>query len=403
MCGLWGAIGRIRDSELKVLYRLALVSVLRGVDSTGMAIVGEDNSVDVYKKTLPSYDFINLPTVVSKLEESSGKARAIIGHCRAKTVGENSIANSHPFEFDNLVGAHNGTIDRSCIWSYLDPHPKKFGTDSEAIFSKLSESAKVSNKDLPDFKSVVSKLEGAWALTVWDKVNNQLQILRNSERTLYCVTSEDDKTLFWASDAHMLRFAVEPTNYKVETYKKSKAVMIRHFEEDTLYTLTPDGLITGSSKGYKGAARAPLYPVYDNGVSRYQNSGYWANGKWVDTSNKSTTTEQPKKLDTKTDRLVVPDDKIDLGGNIGLIDVKHVPNVISPILSPNGTLLHKCPNNLRLIDESDFITDYGSECLFCGGEVEFEVGLVIPHGETKAICHHCVEKDPNILKLMKVA
>src|SRR3954468_18746111 len=38
------------------------------------------------------------------------EARAVIAHVRKRTVGELSIANTHPFRRGDLVFAHNGTI-----------------------------------------------------------------------------------------------------------------------------------------------------------------------------------------------------------------------------------------------------------------------------------------------------
>src|SRR3546814_12623264 len=42
---------------------------------------------------------------------SGYNSKAFIGHNRAATLGKVNGLNAHPFRYDNIMGAHNGTLD----------------------------------------------------------------------------------------------------------------------------------------------------------------------------------------------------------------------------------------------------------------------------------------------------
>jgi hypothetical protein len=62
---------------------------------------------------------------------------AVIAHTRFKTIGDPTVENAHPFRFDNIVGAHNGSVNN---WFSLN---KEYGrdlpVDSMQIFAHLAE------------------------------------------------------------------------------------------------------------------------------------------------------------------------------------------------------------------------------------------------------------------------
>jgi len=114
-----------------------------------------------------------------------------MGHTRHATKGKINRANAHPFDFDTLVGAHNGTLTTQYK---LDDY-KDFDVDSENLFHHMEKNG---------VSDTTSKCGGAYALTWYDKVEKTLNFLRNDERTLFATFSEDMKTVFWASEAWML-------------------------------------------------------------------------------------------------------------------------------------------------------------------------------------------------------
>lgn len=385
MCGLFGVIGDIGHKEIEVLERLALVSVFRGSHSTGIAVVKKDDSVSVYKKPVPTYDFLEMAET-KRLLANPISIKCVIGHARFATVGLKTSANAHPFEFDNIVGAHNGTIDRFCISQYLDT-TSKYGTDSEAIFSKLNDE---------DFDEVIPNLEGAWAITAWDKENKFLNIIRNEKRELHCVYRKDRKAMFWASEHAMLLFATANTKYETELAKGGEP-NIMYFDKDTLYSfdsnakmfIEDDKIV--STKRYVSnqlypaySAPKPYIPTTANTAYRYTDH----NKDEAKNGNTDYTTVNSKKTSTP---------------NLRVKDADFVNALISPIIDEDTkTILYKAADN-TLFDEDDFVKNYDQECQMCNGPIEFKVGMLITKDAPfKPICHHCVQKEDDILQLVEL-
>jgi len=71
----------------------------------------------------------------------SGFGRLLIAHVRKATSGNNRYENTHPFEIDGWVFAHNGTIhDKAALESYVTPrlaNAIKGDTDSERYFALI--------------------------------------------------------------------------------------------------------------------------------------------------------------------------------------------------------------------------------------------------------------------------
>lgn len=81
----------------------------RGLNADGFGIAWYNQSVDptaaVFKSTQPAWNDQNLRHIAEKVQSN-----CFIGHVRASTVGNVDNPNCHPFSFDNLSFAHNGTI-----------------------------------------------------------------------------------------------------------------------------------------------------------------------------------------------------------------------------------------------------------------------------------------------------
>lgn len=199
MCGQIGIAGTIEAKALKVFHDMLIFNTVRGRDSTGVAGVDRDTG-RIPKDT----HLFKLPGPASQLQEFKryddvarlGKS-VIMGHGRAATVGKINRANSHPFEFDNVIGTHNGTIswaDKKAL-----KYHERYDTDSEALYAQLSEEG---------VQPVITSLEGgAWSLCWYDKTDHSMNFLRNKERPLVFGLINDNKTLIWASEAWMIHSA----------------------------------------------------------------------------------------------------------------------------------------------------------------------------------------------------
>lgn len=202
MCGIVGVAGDITAKEKKIFTELLIIDSLRGIDSTGMISVGSDlETVKYYKDIGDPFQFIYDERFDDAMK---GQPKVLIGHNRFATSGNpNSSKNAHPFDFDNVIGVHNGTLKGQ----HRLPDFRKFEVDSENIYHSF-------NKD--GVEKTVPKLEGAYALVWWDKVNKNLNILRNEQRPLFLAFNPTHRCMFWASEHDMLRLVFKRNNITPE-------------------------------------------------------------------------------------------------------------------------------------------------------------------------------------------
>lgn len=188
ICGLVGVAGKITPKEETAFKQLLIVDQLRGKHSVGVAAIDTNGGVEVFKKAVNPEDFFTMQGFKDMMRY---QLNVLIGHNRYATQGAVNAVNAHPFEFDTLVGAHNGTLTGQ--WRL--PDHKQFEVDSENIFHAIQKEG---------LEKTHKNLDGAYALTWWDKENDTLNFIRNDERTFFYTYSEDKLTMFWASESWML-------------------------------------------------------------------------------------------------------------------------------------------------------------------------------------------------------
>ena len=203
MCGLIGCAGNITFKEEKVLRTLLILDSLRGEDSTGVAFIPAKDEPLVAKELGSPFNLFDSKRFVNGMRVIN---RAILGHNRYATMGGVSRANAHPFEFDSLIGMHNGTLRNKYK---LEDHAQ-FSVDSENLYHHI---------DKRGLRSALDVVDGAYALTWWDKHNETVNLLRNSERHLYIASNTENTVLFWASESWMLEVAC--SRFEIEIGKPS--------------------------------------------------------------------------------------------------------------------------------------------------------------------------------------
>lgn len=151
----------------------------------------------------------------------SGTQRALLGHCRAKTVGSVDRKNAHPFLINSeLMGTMNGTLSYSTHG--LLEGKQHFETDSEALFHELYHNglsglmSKI--KKTETYQSGTKWNQDAYALVWYDSRDNTLNMLRNEERPLYYCYSKDRQRLFWSSERGHLFGATDSAVSHEENY-----------------------------------------------------------------------------------------------------------------------------------------------------------------------------------------
>lgn len=220
MCGLVGLYSsNFLMKHKEVLSDLLFLDTFRGRDSTGVAAIRNNADTEVLKRTVPGPDFIDSPEFGQHLKVTDF---CWIGHNRYGTVGKNTKTNAHPFMIEDedgcclIVGAHNGTLTSK----HKLPDHAKFGTDSEALYNSIAHEG---------LEKTLKELEGAWALTWYDHIEEELRFLRNDKRTLFYAWEEGRKTIIWASEDWMIRVATSRHGIKLEDNK------VWSVNEDTLY------------------------------------------------------------------------------------------------------------------------------------------------------------------------
>jgi len=190
MCGLYGMAGNLSYKDKDFLKALAIVSTLRGEDSAGLLAVPTKGGAPVSMKTVgTSHDLFDLSSFDKLNLYDKGM---LIGHTRKATISSISKKTAHPFSYDHIHGVHNGTLQR---WSTLPVEGGAEETDSMTCYKAIAQNG---------LKDTINRLAGAYALVFYDQNEGTLNILRNSQRSLFYAFSEDFSKLVWASEAWML-------------------------------------------------------------------------------------------------------------------------------------------------------------------------------------------------------
>lgn len=220
MCGIVGCAGIINGTHEKALKVLLVLDSLRGEDSTGAAFVQRNTgNVTVAKQLGDPFNLFNDNKFTQNLSKVN---RAIIGHNRYATVGGVSRSTAHPFDFDSLVGVHNGTL--ASKWK-LEDH-LDYKVDSQALYHGFEKNG---------VRDTIDRLGAdgnAWSLVWWNKGEESLNFLRNKHRPMFMCRTKDTNVLFWASEPWMLSAALGRFNIEHGPVFET--------EEDTHYSVYID-------------------------------------------------------------------------------------------------------------------------------------------------------------------
>lgn len=179
MCGIVGLISRRTNgfygSDLDMMEGLLILDTLRGMDSTGAFCIHGSKKISLVKHA-------SHPLHTFKTEEwnrwrsgavSTGKI--IIGHNRKATQGSINSENAHPFIENHIVLVHNGTLRGHKELADKD-------VDSHAVCHAFAEKGA---------ENVLPEIDGAFAFVWWDSKKERLFAVRNDERPLAIVLTDD--------------------------------------------------------------------------------------------------------------------------------------------------------------------------------------------------------------------
>lgn len=238
MCGLNGAAGTL-DTKAEATFKdLLFLHVLRGDHSTGAASIGRGLTDKAKSAKCLGPPWLLMDMGRFKHDVMGGSNKVYMGHNRYATKGGITLGNAHPFLFENVFGAHNGTVPDHYTKDL--PDKKYFATDSETIINSI---------DTLGIEETIKKINGAWALAWFDKRDNTINLLRNEKRPLYFAMDKDKKVLFWASELDLLAHALnrnhiersKPAAYRIQPDQWFKFKIPNYnkaFEEPVVKKLT---------------------------------------------------------------------------------------------------------------------------------------------------------------------
>lgn len=197
MCGIVGYLGNKEAYPIliKGLRRLEY----RGYDSAGVAIINDDNQLNVYKTIGKVSDFEDF----CKDKNISGHVG--IAHTRWATHGVPSSKNAHPHfsESKDLAIIHNGIIENySVIKRNLISNGVSFrsDTDTEVLIQLIEYVKKKKNLDLLTAVQLsLHQVIGAYAIAILDKNNPNQIIAARKQSPLVVGVGENE--FFLGSDA----------------------------------------------------------------------------------------------------------------------------------------------------------------------------------------------------------
>lgn len=208
MCGLVGILGALEFKDEKAMKRLLVMDFFRGEDATGLAVLRKSGESIISKINSNPFDLFDMASFKSALNGTNSSI--FMGHNRAKTRGENNKANAHPFEFDHIIGAHNGTLEWSSQKAIEDELGQKFDVDSQALFAIIAAKG---------IEEAMKYLKGAWSLTWIDKKQGTFNLLRNKERPMWTCSMDNGAALAYASEWRILDYGLND-HRKIEADKK---------------------------------------------------------------------------------------------------------------------------------------------------------------------------------------
>lgn len=275
MCGIVGFVNfaaQLDQDRKKWITHALLVDQLRGMDSTGIAMLPKRYPNDKnapalksYKKALAASDFIQMERAQNILKDAD-VCRFIMGHNRYATTGSKDNDNfAHPFLYKEVTAIHNGTLTNRIGLRHTHV------VDSAAIAMELAE------LQPEEYPAMLGDLRGAYTLVWYNAVNNHVYFARNDERPLVFCRGFDGDTLFFASEEWMIEWVMGRLDPNALDYSKKGVIDMWEMPKDMLHAidLSKDDLEIVTTK-YKGWVEPPK--VVNKHQPAKNNMGFYGNG-----------------------------------------------------------------------------------------------------------------------------
>lgn len=196
MCGIVGSICKVNHGfdreDLTWFQQALLVDTLRGLDSTGLFMVDNDQEVKWAKVASHPLRLMQQKRTEEIFNQAVWKGRAVVGHNRKATVGNITNENAHPFVEGHIILVHNGSVHNAT--EVAKDKGVEVEVDSHVIAHLLA-----TEEDVP---AAIAKLRGAFAVVWYNQQNHTLNMVRNDDRPL--AFAESARAIYFASEPEML-------------------------------------------------------------------------------------------------------------------------------------------------------------------------------------------------------
>lgn len=206
MCGIFGIFNdkNVTNTSYKnIIKSLYKLSMTRGRDSSGIAILDEQMNLAVHRRNTSPDKFIQSARFNDVLNSSNTKNRLFLGHSRLATNGPSyKLTNNQPQYTKKSVCLHNGIITNiDDLWQKFSFLNRDCEVDSEIIpkyFDYLQDKGKNS---IDSMKEVIESIEGTASLALFSKKNKELILATNNGSLYY---TNIDQAVFFASERLIL-------------------------------------------------------------------------------------------------------------------------------------------------------------------------------------------------------
>jgi predicted glutamine amidotransferase len=270
MCGIVGCVMKHSSGFYKqtedTFFQLLYVDALRGEDSTGVIGVEKTGVFHIMKEANTSA-WVGPQIQTSTIGKAMYKeGKAYIGHNRKMTVGKVSDETAHPFVVDKEFAlVHNGTL-------YNHESLAKTEVDSEALAITFAKAFEEENfKEA--LEETIPKINGAYAVALYDQRHNAVRLLRNKERPL--AIAETHNAWYFASEPGMLYWILSRNNYLKQDLESIKMVPV-----DTVVSFNLEGFQTTKKeelltpKKYVTSQTSPIILETSTGTSSNKDSPF---------------------------------------------------------------------------------------------------------------------------------
>jgi glucosamine--fructose-6-phosphate aminotransferase (isomerizing) len=262
MCGIVGYIGSNNTKEI-LLEGLRELEY-RGYDSAGIAVLS-DGDFTSFKAT---GKLVNLE---AKTEDFITDKFAVgIGHTRWATHGKPTELNAHPHVGENSYVVHNGIIEN---YAELKKELLNDGvsflsqTDTEVIVHQFEKNLKKSDSAFSAFKKTIGELEGAYAILLVTKAEDDKIFFAKHGSPLLVGINENEK-YFASSDTPLIGYATE-VNYFEDGdygYVSSDEIVIfdkNHKQKEPQFVKLSTNKLSAQKEGYRFFMEKEIYEQSD--------------------------------------------------------------------------------------------------------------------------------------------